>query len=340
MPAEVYAREFVHPDDSGVVASEIDKCMKTSDPDHFSEIEHRIVRRDGEVRHIVVRFRITKDGNGITIKANGVNQDITERKRAEDAVLLKSEELSAAYEEITATAEELRQNYDSLNKSQQALELARRKLNILNSITFSDIQNAIFALSGYLELEKTDMPNKNLQQYLGIQIGIVQTITESLKFAKNYQDLGLKPPAWQNVTESFLFGISHLDSSKFSRKLNVEGLEIYADPLLENVFFALVENIILRGKTATEITLWYQESPEGLTLFFEDNSAGIPYDLKEKIFDRQYEEKKGMGLFLVRETLSITGITIRETGEPGKSALFEIFVPKGAYRFAEELPSS
>jgi signal transduction histidine kinase len=55
--------------------------------------------------------------------------------------------------------------------------------------------------------------------------------------------------------------------------------------------------------------------------------------MKEKIFDRRYEEKKGMGLFLSREILSITGISIRETGEPGTGARFEIFVPEGTYRF-------
>jgi len=38
-------------------------------------------------------------------------------------------------------------------------------------------------------------------------------------------------------------------------------------------------------------------------------------------------------LFLSQEILSITGITITETGEPGKGARFEITVPKGAYRF-------
>jgi len=38
-------------------------------------------------------------------------------------------------------------------------------------------------------------------------------------------------------------------------------------------------------------------------------------------------------LIFVREILAITGITIRETGEPGKGARFEITVPKGGYRF-------
>jgi hypothetical protein len=40
-----------------------------------------------------------------------------------------------------------------------------------------------------------------------------------------------------------------------------------------------------------------------------------------------------MGLFLAREILSITGISIKETGGHKKGAKFEMFVPKGGYRF-------
>jgi len=37
-------------------------------------------------------------------------------------------------------------------------------------------------------------------------------------------------------------------------------------------------------------------------------------------------------LIFVREILDITGITISETGEPGKGARFEMTVPKGVWR--------
>jgi len=40
-------------------------------------------------------------------------------------------------------------------------------------------------------------------------------------------------------------------------------------------------------------------------------------------------------LIFVRENLDITGITIRETGESGNGARFEMTVPKGAYRCSE-----
>jgi signal transduction histidine kinase len=53
---------------------------------------------------------------------------------------------------------------------------------------------------------------------------------------------------------------------------------------------------------------------------------------RRMIFERCFGKNTGMGLYLSREILAITGITIRETGEPGKGARFEIVVPKGAYR--------
>jgi PAS domain S-box-containing protein len=91
MTAAVYAREFVHPDDGDVVATEVRRSIETPDPGYISQLEHRIIRRDGNVRHMIVRIRITKDAEGRTIKTHGANQDITDRKRAEQA-LKESEE--------------------------------------------------------------------------------------------------------------------------------------------------------------------------------------------------------------------------------------------------------
>jgi two-component system, sensor histidine kinase PdtaS len=86
MPAEVYAREFVHPDDQHLVGEEIAKAVAAPESGYHSLREHRIIRRDGEVRYIIVRIRITKDAEGRTIKTHGANQDITDRKRAEQAL--------------------------------------------------------------------------------------------------------------------------------------------------------------------------------------------------------------------------------------------------------------
>ena len=46
-------------------------------------------------------------------------------------------------------------------------------------------------------------------------------------------------------------------------------------------------------------------------------------------------KQTGLGLFFTREVLAITGLSITETGTPGKGARFEIAVPKGEYRIAD-----
>ena len=301
-------------------------------------VAHDITRRKEaeealKIAHDELELRVHERTAELTMVNRALEAEIAERKRGEDEIIRKSEELSAAYEELTATEEELRHNFNELTRSQQALSQARKKLNIFNTVTFQDIENAVFSLSGYLALENDLDPDGKHRDYLAKEKKIVGTITEALNFAGRYQNLGLKPPLWQNVMHAFLIGISHLDLSLLSRRADIEGLEIFAEPQLDNVFFTLAENVLLHAKTATEISLSYRESPDGLTIIFEDNGSGVTAENKEKIFDRRYEEKKGMGLFLVREILGITNITIRETGEPSRGARFEFFVPEGTYRF-------
>jgi signal transduction histidine kinase len=77
-----------------------------------------------------------------------------------------------------------------------------------------------------------------------------------------------------------------------------------------------------------------QESETCLTILCEDDDVGISDEDKKRLFTRCFGKNTGLGLFLAREILSITGSTITENGVPGKGARFEITVPKGMYRFA------
>lgn len=220
-------------------------------------------------------------------------------------------------------------------QAETALQQVTRKLTLLNQVTFNDIHNAVFTLNGYLALEKILPDGEMVNNYHDMEVESVRKIEYSLNFAKNYQDLGLKPPEWQNVHQVFVMGISHLDFSSMQRIIHLDNLEIYADSLLERVFFTLAGNVLRHAKNATEVTLGYQFTVDGLMLFFEDNGKGIPDANKEKIFERGYGAQQGMELFLVREILGITGIKIRETGKHGSGARFEMNVPKTAYRFTD-----
>ena len=98
----------------------------------------------------------------------------------------------------------------------------------------------------------------------------------------------------------------------------------------------LFENSVKHGDHVTRIRIWHSATLDRATIFFEDDGIGIPQEQKEKIFLRSEGPRASMrSLIFVREILDITGITIRETGEPGKGARFEMMVPKGAYRLTD-----
>jgi PAS domain S-box-containing protein len=219
---------------------------------------------------------------------------------------------------------------------EEALQQSRRKLNLLNTVTFQDIRNTIFALSGYHVLVEKHITSPAGKEILIKEDQLLKQIDDTLNVAKNYQDLGLNPPRWQDVNQVFLFALSHLNTLNIKRTVRLDGLEIFADPLLEKVFFNLLEYAQQQGGNITAITLSYQKTETGLLLILEDNGRGISAKEKEKIFEREFRE--GLGLFLVREILSITGMTIQETGIEGEGTRFTIIVPEVLYRFSHDRP--
>jgi len=91
MSREEYINRFVHPDDQALVTELREQGSPSPGSETFIEAGHRIVRRDGGVRHIIVRRRLIKDSLGRVIKRYGSNQDITERLEAEKAIRVSEE---------------------------------------------------------------------------------------------------------------------------------------------------------------------------------------------------------------------------------------------------------
>jgi len=96
MSGEEYLRRFVHPDDAATVQRAKDLAVAAADPNFTHQFEHRIIRADGTTAHVVVRSAIEKDAQARTIRTYGVNQDITERKEADEALRLSEARFRSA----------------------------------------------------------------------------------------------------------------------------------------------------------------------------------------------------------------------------------------------------
>jgi signal transduction histidine kinase len=126
-----------------------------------------------------------------------------------------------------------------------------------------------------------------------------------------------------------------------AEQLDLQGVEIdirlgntkiFADSMIKKVFYNLIDNALRHGDHVTRIVFSTQETADGLQIVIQDNGVGIPPQEKVQIFAKGFGRDSGLGLFLIREILSITNISIRETGDYGKGARFEMLIPKGDYR--------
>jgi signal transduction histidine kinase len=256
----------------------------------------------GETRTVLWNSANILNPEGSIIATIAQGQDITERKRVEDALFQ-----------------------------------ANRKLNLLNSITRHDILNLLMALRSYIELSRDSAKeNPDLADFIDKEESIAQNIEDQIRFTGDYQAMGVKKPSWQNINEIVIRTKELLPMRDVRIDLDKKDLDVLADPLFEKVFYNLFDNALRYGGDHLKtIRVFSNETGTGLLIVCEDDGAGLGETEKKHLFKRGFGKHTGLGLFLSKEILSITGITIEETSTSGKGARFEIHVPLGKFRWSK-----
>jgi len=250
--------------------------------------------RDGHDMVVEIRsFPVTDRGGNVT-GFRGVARDITEQKKAEES-----------------------------------LRRVNRQLTLLGSVSRHDALNRITVLLGYLKVASKSSPGPEIKEILEKMGSVIVAMRSQIEFTRIYQNLGSSEPQWCDLKTS----LSRLQvPAQVSFAADVGGIRLLADPMIETVFANLLDNSVRHGQHVTTIRVFSQRKGTRLSVVWEDDGIGIAASEKEKIFGRGYGRNTGLGLFLAREILGLTGISIRETGVPGKGARFEIDVPDRACR--------
>lgn len=194
--------------------------------------------------------------------------------------------------------------------------------------------NELTVLRLNAELLKMDTSNPDFDKYFDRIESAGLSIQKQINFMREYQKIGSKKPDWQDLYQKI---------PKISKPGIIDliidfpkGLKIYSDSMIEKVFENLLDNSVRHGGKVTQIKVTATPMESGLMIVWKDNGIGVPEEDKEKIFNRGYGKNTGLGLHLIRKILGITGIKIKETGDSGKGARFEILVPKNKYRISED----
>ena len=285
--------DFVAPEDRAIVIQRVGVKLQGS-PSQY--MEYRAMRKDGS-SFWAIALAAPIMVNGVESGLRGFIINITERKKMEEA-----------------------------------LQLAGRKLQLLSSITRHDIRNQLISLRGAINLIKRDNLDQETKKLIAITEKAAETIQDNIEFTTEYENLGMEESRWQSVNEIFHRATLQFLMCDVSIRMLPVDHEIFADPLLEKVFYNLLDNAFRHGKNVTCINLSCDETNSGLRIFVQDNGCGVSKEDKLLIFEQSFGKNTGLGLFLSREILSTTGITIEENGTPGEGAQFEILVPMGGYR--------
>jgi PAS domain S-box-containing protein len=296
------------------------------------DLELIFTARDGTIRQFLVSASVSP-GNIVICSAI----DITSRKLAEQVIERARDDLERRVnertEELLRVNKELSAEIEERKQFEKAIRLANHKINTLTGVTRHDILNQITAIVMYLSLIRETETDPIIAGYLDKISDVTDLIQKQIRFTHDYQNIGAGEPRWHNINTVIGEAAAGVEQKDVLIDRQVGDLEIFADAGLPKVFANLIENALIHGGNVTLIRFYYYETDGALVLCCEDNGTGIPQDSKERIFRREYFRNTGYGLFLIVEILSITGLSIKETGTPGTGARFEIHIPKGSYRF-------
>jgi len=210
---------------------------------------------------------------------------------------------------------------------------ASRRMAIIDGPALDEIQSQASIMSFYTELALDEFRGTDVTGYLEKMARNCANIQHRIDFIRSVQLIGQTEPRWW-VLKEVLESIAEKTGSGGPRfEFKVGKVGVMADGLFEIALESVVQNIPgLKGK-GDKVVVKSSELRSGLMISIEHHGRGLPEAVKERIFDcgYRYGRSDGFGLFLAREVLSSSGMTLKESGAPGKSTRFEILVPVGRY---------
>ncbi len=277
-------------------AEAVRQCVRDG---YIRNLEIDYVNASGTIIPIEINSTVVRSDEGVQILT--LCRDITARKHAEYAFLLAS-----------------------------------KKITTLSKITRHDINNQLTVIEGYMDMIECKEHDPTIDEFFQTVSTAAQRIAALIQFIGEYEQIGVTAPVWLDCRTLVDTAAKEAPLGKIAVKNDLPaGLDVFADPLIAKVCYNLMDNAARYGGKITTIRFSAEEAGDDHVIVCEDDGDGVVADEKEKIFERGFGKNTGLGLALSREILDITGITIRETGESGRGARFEMTVPKGAYRLTD-----
>jgi PAS domain S-box-containing protein len=286
-------KDFVHPDDRGRLVRLFLKIIVLRRPPR--KFEFRALRKDGAILHLMCRpTRLETAGKTVGFQAIVIDNT------AEKRMLERAEKMN-------------------------------EKLSVVGGLTRHDVNNKLSTILSTSYLLRQRLRDNQSLELVEETESAVHQIEGLFEFARIYEKLGTEELVYVDAEKVFNEAARLFPRLKDIKIVNdCHGLTVFADSLLRQLFYNLVDNSLKHGEKLSRIRVFYEEKNDHLNVIYEDDGVGIPQAAKPKLFDEGYTTGKGSshGLYLVKKMMEVYGWIIQEVGTPGKGAKFTIIIPR------------
>ena len=315
----------LHPDDREHTRAAIEAHLKDRG---LYDVEQRLRTKSGGYRWFRARGQALWDEGGNPVRMVGSTTDITEQKRAEEALKEYSERLEEMVDERT---KELRDAQEQLVRREKLAVLGQ-----MSALVSHELRNPLGAISNaayFLKITHSDA-DEITKEYLEIIAGEVRSadriISDLLDFTRT------RAPDRKEI------GVSELMAQVLAKRPPPEGVEVTTEiaPDLPPVY---VDTHQIRQVLGNLVTNAYQAMPEGgdlsiraqveegvVALSVADTGMGISEENMAKLFEPLFTTKAkglGLGLMVVKNLVEANGGSIEVESEVGKGSTFTVRLP-------------
>jgi PAS domain S-box-containing protein len=193
MPEEAYAREFMLPEERHIVTD--NAALLSAGVVTETQVEHRIRRRDGKLRHMFVRITTVRDASGRIVGTRGVNQDITERKLAEEELrklsrIIEQAPLSVVITDLSGAIEYVNPRFCTVTGYTPEEVLGRNPRMLQSGQTASEVYRDMWQKITHDEIWSGGLCNRKKNGELYVEMAVIAPVVDKNGRATHY--VGLK----------------------------------------------------------------------------------------------------------------------------------------------------
>jgi PAS domain S-box-containing protein len=312
--------KFIHPDDRTDNLENLERLA--SENSEFS-IEFRVVRADGKVRWLMGRGRVERDESGRAVAMRGINMDVTDRRRAEEALAAGREALARKVRELERSNQELSEFAYAVSHDLKApLRAVRNYANFLEE----DLGDSLG--------DDARLYMEGMKKAIGQGDRLIRDLLDFSRIRKRGKaaDRVKLGPLVAEVRRVLETG----PGVEIQAMENTPPLLVDA-ALLKRVFMNLISNALKFNESEVKrVDIRSDEMSDGrVRISVSDNGIGIGEDYQGQVF-RVFQrlhppsayEGTGIGLAIVKKAVLAMGGDVRLESTPGEGSTFLLELPR------------